>query len=286
MDVSILPRLLACSDAHVRPAAWFSRLDPIWVVAGIFSLTLIVILCIRPLRRPAVLVPFGMAAALALLLVPAIAQAREAARRSTCTCNLKQIGIALHNYRDCFGTFPPAFIADEFGRPMHSWRVLLLPYLEGKHVYDQYDFDEPWDGPHNRLLADKMPGIYHCPSDDESNPGETSYAAVVGPETAFPGDETVALDSVTDGTHNTLVIVEAAGNGIHWMQPRDVPVSVAKAGINKAPGLGICSRHPQVALAVFADGSVHALQEIMAPEMLRALSTRAGGERVDLNPFD
>jgi hypothetical protein len=286
MDVSILQRLLACSDAHVRPATWLSRLDPNSVVAGIFSLALIVILCIRPLRRPGVLLPFGMVAALALLLVPAIAQAREAARRSTCTCNLKQIGIALHNYRDRFGTFPPAYIADEFGRPMHSWRVLLLPYLEGKQVYDQYDFNEPWDGPNNRLLADKMPAVYHCPSDDESKPGETSYATVVGPETAFPGDDVVRLTDVKDGTENTLVIVEAAGNGIHWMQPRDVPVNVVKAGINKAPGLGICSRHPQVAIAVFADGSVHALHEIISPEMLRALSTRAGGERVDLNPFD
>ncbi|HVC96051.1 MAG TPA: DUF1559 domain-containing protein [Pirellulales bacterium] len=278
MDVSFLQRLLACSDAHARPATWLSRLDPSWVVAGIFSLALIVVVCIRPLRRPAVLVPFGMLAALILLLVPAIAQAREAGRRTTCTCNLKQIGVAMHNYHDLFGSFPPAYIADERGRPMHSWRVLLLPFLEGKQVYDQYDFNEPWDGPHNRLLADKMPAVYHCPSDDESKPGETSYAAIVGPQTMWPGDETIPLTDVKDGTENTLAIVEAAGNGIHWMQPRDVPVSVAKAGINNAPGLGICSRHPQVAIVLYADGSVHTISQVVSPETLQALFTRAGGD--------
>jgi prepilin-type processing-associated H-X9-DG protein len=269
-------RLLACSDAYHAPSA--ARMDPAWIMAGTFAAALTVILSIRALRRPGVLVTYGVVVALTLLLVPAVQAAREAARRTSCTCNLKQFGLALHNYHDTYGCFPPASINDEHGRPMHSWRVLLLPYMCGKQIYDQYDFNEPWDGPHNRLLADQMPPMYRCPSDDVSKPGETSYAAVVGPETIWPDDEIVQLADVTDGTENTLVIVEVAGNGIHWMEPRDLPARVAGAGINKAPGLGICSRHPRAAMVVYADGSVHALNEVIESTTLNALATRAGGE--------
>ncbi len=285
MDESFLPTLLACSDAYDRPASWMARLDPTWVAAGIFAAALAVILCVRRLRRPGVLVTYGVVAALTLFLVPAVKAAREAARRASCDCNLKQLGVALHNYHDTYGCLPPAYIADEYGRPMHSWRVLLLPYLEGKQVYDQYDFDEPWDGPHNRLLADQMPRGYHCPSDDLSKPGETSYAAVVGPETIWPGDEIIRLADMKDGTENTLALVEAAGTGIHWMEPRDVPVRAARAGINKAPGLGICSRHPMGVEAVYADGSVHFLNDFISLETLEALFTRAGGEMPPPAPF-
>jgi hypothetical protein len=279
MDEVFPPTMLACSDAyHTSSASSASGLDAGWIVAGTFAAALIVILCIRALRRPGVFVAYGVIVALSLLLVPAVKGAREAARRASCTCNLKQLGVALHNYCDVYGCFPPAYVADKYGRPMHSWRVLLWPYMGAKEDYDRYDFSEPWDGPHNRLLTDKMPHAYHCPSDDLSRPRETSYAAVVGPETVWPDDEVVRFRDVRDGTENTLVIVEVAGSGIPWMEPRDLPMNVARAGINKAPGLGICSRHPQVVIALFADGSVHALDASNSSETLEALFTRAGGE--------
>jgi prepilin-type processing-associated H-X9-DG protein len=271
--------LLACSHASDLHASWISRLDPNWVIAGISTSLFIVILCTRFLRRLNVVASLGVVTALALLLVPAVQAAREAARQASCNCNLKQFGIALHNYHDQYGCFPPPYIADAKGRPMHSWRVLLLPYLGGKQVYDQYKFDEPWNGPHNRLLADKMPALLRCPSDDVSGPQETSYAAVVGPETMWRGDKVVRLKDVTDGTENTLVIAEVAGGGIEWMEPRDLPVREARIGINTAPRLGICSRHSKVAMVVFADGSVHALQDTIAPELLDALFTRGAGDR-------
>jgi hypothetical protein len=112
--------------------------------------------------------------------------------QSSCHNNLKQIAIALHNYHDTFGSLPPAYVADENGRPMHSWRVLLLPFIEHKALYDEYRFDEPWDGPHNRQLADYMPSVYRCPSDPGANPRLpiSSYLAVVGPETIWPGGQT------------------------------------------------------------------------------------------------
>src|SRR4051794_6845264 len=62
---------------------------------------------------------------------------RHAARRMQCSNHLKQIGLALQNYHDDYGTLPPAYIADSTGKPIHSWRVLLLPYIEQKLLYDK-----------------------------------------------------------------------------------------------------------------------------------------------------
>ena len=84
---------------------------------------------------------------LVALLLPAVQASREAARRAQCANNLKQIGLAFHNYHDAHKTFPPAYIPDKDGKPMHSWRVLILPYLEQQALYKRYNFDEPWDSP-------------------------------------------------------------------------------------------------------------------------------------------
>ena len=110
------------------------------------------------------LVVIAIIAVLIALLLPAVQQAREAARRSACKNNLKQIGLALHNYHNAYGSFPPAFVPDAEGHPAHSWRVLLLPYVDGEELYSLYRFDEPWNGPHNSKLADKIPSVYRCPS--------------------------------------------------------------------------------------------------------------------------
>ncbi len=102
---------------------------------------------------------------------------------------------------------------------MHSWRVLLLPYLDQQALYDQYRFDEPWDGRHNRKLADNIGHVYNC-SGEQSPAGQkrrtmTSYVAVVGPETMWPGSQSTKLSDIGDGTSNTLMVVEIANSGIH-----------------------------------------------------------------------
>src|SRR6476661_8060061 len=122
----------------------------------------------RSLRRGftliELLVVIAIIAVLVALLLPAVQQAREAARRSQCKNNLKQIGLALHNYHDVNGCFPPAYIADENGKPMHSWRVLILPYLDQAALHTEYNFSEPWDGPNNSRLLARRPAVYACPS--------------------------------------------------------------------------------------------------------------------------
>jgi hypothetical protein len=98
---------------------------------------------------------------------------------------------------------------------MHSWRVLILPYIEQKALYAQYDFNEPWDGPHNRLLSSKMPLVYHCDKDGPAGRMTTSYVAVSGPKTLLSDDAPTSYGAVRDGTSCTLAVVEIANSGIN-----------------------------------------------------------------------
>ena len=84
-----------------------------------------------------------VALVLIALLLPAVQSAREASPRTNCKNNLKQIGLALHNYHDAYGSFPPAWTTDADGRPLLSWRVLLLPFLDEAPLYEEFDLTEP-----------------------------------------------------------------------------------------------------------------------------------------------
>lgn len=218
---------------------------------------------------------------LAALLLPAVQAARQAARRNQCVTNLRQISLAMLNYHDVWNSFPPAYIADENGRPKHSWRVLILPYLEQQTLYDRYDFNEPWDGPHNSQLAALMPPVYACLTDSASTPGglTTNYAVIAGPGTLFDPDVPATMRAVTDGTSNTLLVVEASKAGINWMEPRDLDVNQMSFRVNGSPN-EISSEHPGGAQAAFADGHVSFLQDSAAAQTLRALITKAGGEPI------
>lgn len=214
------------------------------------------------------------------MLLPAVRTSPLAARRSQCRNNLKQIGLGLQNYAEVYGCFPPAYVSDKNGKPMHSWRVLILPFIEQQALYDQYHFDEPWDGPNNSLLAKQMPAAYRCPSDAANSVNLTDYVAIVGPETVWQPNHGTTFKEIRDGTSNTIAIIEAADAGIHWMAPRDLPFAAVSKGINPKQGTGISSMHPGCAIALFADGHTQAIQENITQPLLRALCTKAGGEEV------
>jgi prepilin-type processing-associated H-X9-DG protein len=209
------------------------------------------------------------------LLLPAVQQAREAARRSQCKSNLKQIGLALHNYADTYGALPPAYIADASGKPMHSWRVLILPFLDAAPTYSQYDFSEPWNGPNNSRLLSQMPRVFVCPSHSGSPGTSTAYAAVFGEQCVFRGSEPVTFRDITDGASNTLMIVEADGAGIPWMKPDDVDIT-------KHPTLGdrdgFSSSHTGGVQGLMCDGSVRFFSQNISLQTLKGLFTRNGGE--------
>ena len=153
-----------------------------------------------------------------------------------CTSNMKQIGLALHNYHDVYKTFPPAYIVDEQGKPKHSWRVLILPFMNEQALYDQYDFDEPWNGPQNSQLLGKIPRLFQCPA--HARHGETASpcthcVAVVGPTTAWPGPVGRKLSDFSE-SDTTALVVEANDLGVAWLEPRDLSLDEAVARFTSA----------------------------------------------------
>jgi prepilin-type N-terminal cleavage/methylation domain-containing protein len=224
------------------------------------------------------LVVIAIIAVLVALLLPAVQQAREAARRSQCKNNLKQIALALHNYHEVYGAFPPAYVADASGKPMHSWRVLILPFLEASPLYSEYNFSEPWDGPNNSRLLSRMPPVYACPSHGNAPGGTTTaYAAVFGEHCVFRGSEPVKFMDIPDGLSNTLIVAEATEAGIPWMKPEDVDIA-------KHPSLGdragFSSNHTGGIHALLGDGSVRFIAQSLPEQVLKALSTRDGSEPI------
>jgi prepilin-type processing-associated H-X9-DG protein len=223
-------------------------------------------------------------AAFVFLMLPAPARNNEAARQTTCRNNLKQIALAMCNYQQSYGCFPPAFIPDKNGKPMHSWRVLILPYLEAEDLYRQYRFDEPWDGPHNRLLADKMPKVYCCPSARSEGP-VTDYAMIIGAHAVSNGPKSCTLKDIKDGASSTTLVVEASDAGINWMEPRDLDAEKMTFRIlssDEATCEGKCeisSPHSGGANIGFSDGTARFVPSHTEPDKVKAMTTIDGGEK-------
>jgi hypothetical protein len=147
---------------------------------------------------------------------------REAADSSVCLGRLTCIGIAMHDYEAKYGHFPPAFVRGADGKPAHSWRVLLLEFLD-KAAFEAYKFSEPWDSPNNRRLESRMPSCYSCPSaDGKDSQWRTSFFVVVGAGTVFPGDSTVTFEEIRRPKGQTIMVVESIHRNIHWMEPTDL----------------------------------------------------------------
>ena len=165
-----------------------------------------------------------------LVAVP-IRQAHEASPTLQCTNNLKQIGLAMHNYLSAHGTFPPAYSKGPDGKPLLSWPVHILPYLEQKSLYDEFHKDEPWDSEHNKALIARMPAVYHCPSGrpTPAKEGKTSYLTPRGPGTVFPGAEGIKIKDIKDGTSNTIIVVDASdAAAVTWTKPEDWDIAAER----------------------------------------------------------
>jgi len=175
------------------------------------------------------------------LLLPSGGHPRWISEGMQSSNDLKQIGIALENYHDTHGTFPPAYIADEEGRPMHSWRVLILPYWGHADLHSQYDFDKPWDDPENLKLAAQIPDLYASPPFREHRPeGLTTYLAISAEGTVLGTTEAIRPEDITEPT---VMVIEAKGNPVPWIKPEDISpdqvnvdperiISLSKEGIH------------------------------------------------------
>jgi hypothetical protein len=192
----------------------------------------------------------------AVYLFMGVSHLRETANRMTCAGKLKQLGLALLSFQEYYGCLPPACIPDEHGKPMHSWRVLILEFMGWELLYQKYDFSEPWNGPHNAQLAEEFHQRYgtwlQCRSEDQAEPMWTSYVAVVGRGTLWSGQ---SPGRVTHAAAGKILVLEVANSGIHWMEPRDLTLEQALAVAPHA-GLTPSSRHPAGIQFVTAEDKV------------------------------
>ena len=209
---------------------------------------------------------------LVALLLPAVQQAREAARRNQSMNKLKEIGLAMQNHHDANRKFPPPAISDANGNPLLSWRVKLLPYLDEAALYKEFHLDEPWDSEHNKPPLDRMPDVYKDPRVPDLG-NQTVYLVPIGKELMFSGNSGLNMKTVRDGTSNTILAVEAnPDKAVPWTKPDDIKIDPE----HPDAGLGRISGGVFLALAV--DGSIHVLPGDIDSKTLWALFTRAGGE--------
>ncbi len=212
----------------------------------------------------------GGVATLVGLLLPAVQQAREAARRAQSKNNMKQMMLAFHNYHDRYGHFPAQANYDNNGKPLLSWRVHILPFIDQQALYSRFKLNEPWDSPHNRKLIRLMPGTYANPNLPAGS--VTNYLAVIGHDSVF-SKTGIRIQRIADGTSNTAMMVEVnADRAVPWTKPVDHEFN------EKAPKAGLGTLRPRVFLTAFADGSVRGIRITVDPKILRALVTKSGQE--------
>ena len=161
-----------------------------------------------------------------------------------CRNNPQSIMLAMYTYHDYFKCLPPAYTTDENGKPLHSWRVVLLPFLEQQELYDKIRFDEPWDSEYNKQFHTQRPSVYHCfwgPKKSQK-PDTTSYMRIVGPNTTTTGPDSVAFDDIGRPSEEIVVLVEVYPT-INWMEPVDISPEQFAAGIDSKKKQGVGSYH-------------------------------------------
>jgi hypothetical protein len=202
--------------------------------------------------------------------------ARQEAMRAASMGHLKQLGVAMHNYHDVHQRFPSAAICDKNGKPLLSWRVAVLPYLEQQRLYEQFHLDEPWDSKHNKKLIAKMPAVFRHRS-SKADKGQATLLAPRGPGTIFPDVSTkTKLQDIKDGASNTIMLVDVTDEqAVPWTKPDDWTFDP------KHPTKGLAMRDGQ-AMVLYSDGSVHILKAELPPATWAGLFTIAGGEVLEL----
>ncbi len=242
---------------------------------------------------------FGLAVVFGLL--PAV---RAVASEEHSALHLHTIALAMLDYHDTYRTFPPAVVSNKDGQKMHSWRVLLLPFLNQKSLYEQYRFDEPWDSPRNQALMAKMPREY-APSGESFPPQDLATHCLVftGRDAPFDSGEPPpwlgnpmhdlrswelyfekpvrpplycfgkrpTIAAFSDGLSNTILLVEG-DERVPWTKPQDLPY----AADQPLPKLGGLHRHGF--LVAMADGSVRKVSDKTSEKTFRAAITPNGGE--------
>lgn len=190
-----------------------------------------------------------------------------------CQQQMRQIAMAIYAYETVYRVYPPACTTDAAGRPLHSWRTLILPYLGQQALYDQINLDLPWNDPANALVTSQRLDIYQCPEHPQAGQGNfTSYVAVTGPGTLWPQDRYVRINDAWDGISNAIFMVEIRGSSIGWAEPRDMNYESILTALENGELTGMASYH-RGARAGMAHADCHLQMvdlERVNPEILRS----------------
>ena len=228
-----------------------------------------------------------------------VSESLPALRRIWCNENVRTINLAFHIYHDKHGSFPPAYTVDENGQPLHSWRVLILPFVfedgEGLELYNKIRHNEPWDSEYNQQFHGVQILAYQCPAKratflskirnvfvknrDLLHLANCDYSVVIGEDTVFPGSTTVTSDDIIDRKSNTILVVERM-IPVNWMDPNnEIRFDIAREGINRNLH-GIGSEHLDKrtggAIVGFADASWRFLPD--TTENIESLLTKSAGD--------
>lgn len=201
-------------------------------------------------------------------------KAQAAQQRMQSSNNLKQIGLALHNYHDTYGSLPPAVVKDKDGNPLYSGRLLLLPFLGENGIYDLFDKTKAWDSPENKIASQMSISAFLDPANQSTTGARCDYVFVTGPNTIFDGSK-VKLHDITDGTSNTIAVIGTSAGPGNWAEPVDW---------NADSGQPPASNFDEKILLLSADGAVRMVDKSYFLNNMQAMSTRNGGEIVPLEP--
>ena len=274
LDISLLPSAPAISQ-YLRPGGisvaavddGIEILNRRTLPAGIESLAMVAPGFLFGVRMHS---PMGGASALGELLSP------TRARQNQSRNNMKQLGLAFHNFHDVHDRFAPAITKDKNGKPGLSWRVQLLPFIDQAPLFNAFHLDEPWDSEHNRKLIELMPPTFRAPG-SRAEPFRTNYVGLRVEGSILPPDGNgVGIRDVTDGTSNTIMIVEADDeHAVIWTKPDDLDFDPAK------PLVGLASPSVRNGFqALMTDGAVRFISANIDEETLRNLVIRNDGNTV------
>ncbi|MFO0915039.1 MAG: DUF1559 domain-containing protein [Pirellulales bacterium] len=205
--------------------------------------------------------------------MPAVGS-REPQRRIGCIPNVRELQLAVLNYESASRRFPPPFTVDAQGNRLHSWRVLILPYLGETELFDQIDLKKPWNDPVNLKFADRMPDVFRCPqfkpkTRDQRN--TTAYVAVVGARTVWPPSGRRTIRNITDRHQATLSIVESEAYRTNWMAPNDPTFDQIVSADGTARSFLGDSPHQGVSVCAFVDVHTKALPWDLSLKSLQEL---------------
>lgn len=230
------------------PASAGKKSNVVVIVLIILAVLFVVALCVIGL--------------LVALLLPAVAQARSAAQRTMAQNSARQVSMALLNYETVYGEFPAAQTTGDGSKPLLSWRVEVLPFLEEATIYERLQREQAWNGPANLPFTNLPVRAFtspRCPDTDGTN--RTAFVAVVGPDTVLRADGPRKMREIADGAANTAMLLELFESDIAWAEPRDITVADAVRLIQSCPDRG--------GLAVaMADGSVQNLPPSTSEETI------------------